>query len=280
MRISWVLSNTSVVGEEGGFTSPLASYRYRALNPVRELRTRGHVCQLHVLSDGGGTSNHAALHESDVIVFAKNHSEPYDVIALLDYAREREIATIVDICDDYLAPGDKFQPYYMALVNKAKLVTASSPRLASIARQVTDANVCVVADAYEAPMGSIRFAPEGASLKVLWFGTPFNLASLISELEDLPRRIESYQVNLVVLTREPQGLVKAFEMMNAQNGDKFRLTFKEWSLEQNWMELEKCDLVAITVDTQKTVFYGKRRESTDRNAARRPPSGGAAAPCI
>jgi len=257
MNITWILSASSVQENAGEYASPLASYRYRALNPIRTLRTRGHTCRVHALSPGVAITDHPALHDSDVIVFAKNHSELNEVAALLERARELQVPTLVDVCDDYLAPGDKLGPYYQMLVSQAALVTVSSVQLASTILETMDASVSVVRDAYEGPSGSATFMPQGTRLKGLWFGTPFNLASLLADLGDLPRRIQGYELDLIVLTRECPGLVEAFQQMNARNGGKLRLEFREWSLERNWAELEACDVVVITVDLQSRFFMAK-----------------------
>jgi len=257
MKINWVLSGSRVDAYQGTIGSTLASYRYRALLPLQALEARGHVCRMHELSPGAGTADHPALREADLVIFGKNHSEQHDVIALLDHARVGGVASVVDICDDYFVPGDKLAPYYRALASKADLVTASSFRLASSIEGATDANVCVVEDAYEGPSGTPRFTPELPKVKALWFGTPFNLASLLAEIRELPQRIADYQLDLRVLTSECPGLVEAFQQMNSRNGAKLTLGFKEWSLERNWTELESCDLVVTTVDQQRQFFMAK-----------------------
>ena len=89
----------------------LASYRYRARDSMRELRARGHLLRLvwrqtRRVSD----TARAALEGADVAIFAKNHSEPSEVIALLELAPALGVATIVDTCDDYFAADDKNLP--------------------------------------------------------------------------------------------------------------------------------------------------------------------------
>jgi hypothetical protein len=250
MRIGWILTGNSIVSEQAGVTSPLASYRYRVLIPMRELEARGHVCRLYELPPGAGTANHPALSECEALVFAKNHAAREDVAALLDHARVNGPATVVDICDDYFGPGEELAAYYSKLTGKADLVTVSTPRLATSIQETARAGACVICDPYEGPRGTVRFAPELPRLEALWFGTPLNLASLLRELPALAHRLGNLQLHLQVLTRECPGLVEAFRQMNSRNGTKLRLEFREWSLDRNWSALESCDLVVITVDQQ------------------------------
>jgi hypothetical protein len=248
MRIRWILSNTGVTPGSAALESSLASYRYRAQIPMRELRARGHRCDWIAL-DSAGTpaAAHRALDDADVLIFAKNHTEPDAVLALVSQARQRGIATIADVCDDYFADAHELSPYYRELVGRADVVTASSFQLAGAIEDATSAEAHVVRDPYEGPAAAPRWAPEGTHVKGLWFGTPVNLQALLDEALTLPERIDGYYLDVVTLTRHCEGLEEGLDRLNARSPETLALRFREWTLERNWRELHACDLVLIPV---------------------------------
>jgi hypothetical protein len=246
MRIRWVVSAASVTPISSELSSDLASYRYRAAIPMRELRARGHACDWHALRAGETVDDRHPLLDTDVLVIAKNHSEPAEVIALLDRARTAGIATVVDTCDDYFADTEPLAPYYRALVERADVVTTSSFQLAGSVEDATGAHACVVRDPYEGPEGVPRWSPTDGRVHALWFGTPLNLPALLDEAMALPR-IEGCRLDIVALTRRCDGLEEAFEKLSARAPDRLTLAFREWSLERNWSALRDCDCVVIPV---------------------------------
>ena len=247
MRIRWIVSASNVALDAPGLQSDVASYRYRAAIPLRALAARGHTCDWYALRVGEPIgAKHPALDDADVLVIAKNHTERDEVIALLEHARARGVATLVDTCDDYFSGSHPLTPHYRALVARADLVTTSSFRLAGVIEDATDAEAHMVRDPYEGPAGVPRWSPDRA-VKAVWFGTPFNVPALLDESIALPERIEGYSVDVDVLTRESDGLETAFEHLNARNAGKLTLRFREWSLERNFRALHDCDLALIPV---------------------------------
>jgi hypothetical protein len=247
MRIRWIVSASNVDLDAPELESDVASYRYRAAIPLRELAARGHACNWYALRLGEPvTTGHPALADADVLVVAKNHSERDEVVALVEAARARGVATVVDTCDDYFSVPHPLTPHYRALVARADLVTTSSFRLAGAIEDATNAEAHVVRDPYEGPEGVPRWSPD-TPVKALWFGTPFNLPALLDEAIALPGRIEGYSVDVEVLTRESDGLEAALEHLNARAAGKITLHFTEWSLERNFQALDECDLALIPV---------------------------------
>jgi hypothetical protein len=248
MRIRWIVSKNHADRAADVLASDLASYRYRAAIPLRALRERGHECDWYALSAGDTVDGaHPALRDADVLVFAKNHTEPGEVIALLDHARSQGLPTVVDVCDDYFSVSHELSPYYHALVERAHTVTASSCRLAAAVEDATDRAAHLVRDPYEGPAGTPRWSPEASHVSALWFGTPLNLPALLDAAMALPARIEGFRLDLVALTRWCEGLEEAFAQITARSGGKLALSFLEWSLPRNWSELERCDVVLIPV---------------------------------
>lgn len=242
MRIRWIVSGSNVDRASSHLVSDLASYRYRAAIPLQALRERGHACDWHALVPGEAADD--ALRDADALVFAKNHTEPDEVIALLERACDRGISTVVDVCDDYFSQAHALTPYYRALVERAGTVTASSLRLAEAVEDATDRAVHLVRDPYEGPAGAPRWSPDASAVRALWFGTPLNLPALLETAMALRQRLHDFRLEIVALTRRCEGLEEAFAKMS---GPKLTLTFREWSLGRNWTALEACDLVFIPV---------------------------------
>ncbi|HEX2826658.1 MAG TPA: hypothetical protein VHP37_09960 [Burkholderiales bacterium] len=248
MRIRWIVSGTNVERSSPDLLSDLASYRYRAAIPLQALRERGHTCDWYALSPGEAIDDaHPALRDADALVVAKNHTEPHEVIALLERAHERAVATVVDVCDDYFSRPHDLTPYYRALVERAGTVTASSLRLAAAIEDATDREAHLVRDPYEGPAGTPRWSPAASGVRALWFGTPLNLPALLEAAMTLPQR-RDFRLEIVALTRRCEGLEAAFAKMS---GPDLRLTFQEWTLGGNWAALDACDLVLIPVKSDE-----------------------------
>jgi hypothetical protein len=251
MHIRWILSAEGVTGP----VLPWASYRYRAKIPMRALAARGHACDVHALRRG--ESVEAAIGGADVLVFAKNHTEPDEVVALLELARTRGVATVVDTCDDYFSADNPYEPYYRRLVTLATLVTTSSFQLAGAIEDAVDVEAHVVRDPYEGERGEPRWNADPAGVRALWFGTPQNLHGLLDEAAELPQRISGYRLEIDVLTRETRGLPEAIDALNAAAPGKLALRFCEWSLQTNWDMLRECDLGFIPIRRTERFFRAK-----------------------
>ena len=253
MRIRWILSALGVDARHP--TLPWASYRYRAKIPMRELAARGHACDwLPLRRDDTGA---AALDGADVLVFAKNHTERDEVVALLERARARGVPTVVDTCDDYFATGHELAPYYRTLVTLATVVTTSSFQLAAAIEDATDVEAHVVRDPYEGPRGEPRWAPSGTMVKALWFGMRQNVHALLDQAVDLARRIEPYSLEIVAVTRHSPGLEQTFEALSSQTPGKLAMRLVDWSLQGNWDALRDCDLGLLPINRSDRFFLAK-----------------------
>ena len=136
----------------------MASYRYRALIPARELA--------------------AAINDfsADVLIFAK--PQPAEM-EFARRAKERGQKVIADFCDDHFDT-----PHYQAMHKLADTVTCPT---AWMARKIGGH---VVPDPYEFEEAE----PHCAGDRLLWFGNATNLYSLAriaEEIEGLPLRVVS-----------------------------------------------------------------------------------------
>ena len=251
MRIRWVLSALGVDARHP--TLPWASYRYRAKIPMRELAARGHACDWLPLRHGEIAD--AALDGVDALVFAKNHTERDEVLALLERARARAVPTVVDTCDDYFEPGHALAPYYWALVALATGVTTSSFQLAAAIEDATDVEAHVVRDPFEGPRGEPHWAPaaggEGAVVRHAAEPSGFARPASTCRGASSPRVWRSSCSPAIGRSRAD------FRGSSTQMPGQGRAALADWSLQGNWEALRDCDLGLIPVNRNERFALAK-----------------------
>ncbi len=258
MRVAWVLVAGDLQKLETGLYSPLASYRYRAIIPARELRSRGHEVYALGVAENEQAFEFAAqeIRGADAVIFGKNHVAPAVTQRLIDLCRERGIKTIVDFCDDYfdsdLDSGEtKLGAYYRSIAQKADIVVASTSPLAARVSTTVGRKAVVISDPFEGPAGEPRMTPNLQRLQQVWFGHEANLPSLYRHLDALNVAGEDYPVELAVVTGNVPGIREEFDRFNAQHEKTLRVRFIAWSLSAMWQTLAECDFVVIPVDKER-----------------------------
>lgn len=136
----------------------MASYRYRAESPARELG-----CSIGDIS-------------ADVLVFAKPDQEELLSEAVPQRARGAQI--VVDFCDDHFNRW----AHYQGFLNTAHAVTCPTPMMAArIMAAGYMREVTVIPDPYEYPEAE----PHCAGDSLLWFGHRGNMHSLLRIAKDI-----------------------------------------------------------------------------------------------
>lgn len=135
----------------------MASYRYRAMLPARELYN--------------ASINNM---DADVLIFCKPN--PSEIPALLT-AKEKGKRVIVDFCDDHF---DRYSHYAKA-AKLADAVTAPTKNMADIVKKHTGIYANVIHDPYEMD----ELTPHCNGDKLLWFGHRSNYYSLDRILRDI-----------------------------------------------------------------------------------------------
>ena len=146
----------------GGAT--MASYRYRALIPAREI---------------GASLNNP---DADVLVFAKPHKQdvPYAI-----RAKHEGRKVIVDLCDPHLN-----LEHYQHLMSLADAVTCPTKWFADFLKEDYDIDATAIGDPYEFD----ETPPHCAGVNLLWFGHGSNFDSLqrvLPAIQELPLKIVS-----------------------------------------------------------------------------------------
>lgn len=221
MKVVWV-SFAPLEKTPHGWTSTLASARYRMLIPAAQLKNSKVV---HL----SPTANRRTLMErfrgADAVVLGKLFSPA--AIDLVANLKEAGVAVLADYSDDHFshpALGDA----YRALANAVDRAVASTPGLAEVIAQHSTVPVSVVTDPVEGTQGEPR-VPSGEPLRLLWFGHPTNLDTLqyaLPQLQGLP-------VSITLVTAPGAGA----EQMAAR--------FRPWSVRAVFDELRQCDAVFI-----------------------------------
>jgi len=121
----------------------MASYRYRAMIPAKELRA--------------SVNDFAA----DVLVFAK--PMPAEV-ELAKKAKARGARVVVDVCDDHLAVS-----HYQAMIDLADMITCPTKEMARLLQGAE-----VIEDPYEYE----ECAPHMRTDRLMWFGHSSNLKTI------------------------------------------------------------------------------------------------------
>ena len=136
------------------FGEHLASSRYRALIPQRQLQCLG-------IEKG-----------YDWLIIGKHG---------WNYTREAEGFKRVcfDVCDDHFS--DQYAKHYIAAIERADLVTCNSEEMRRVIHACTGADAVVIPDPYEQYECEPRISD-----KLLWFGHSSNLCDLAPWLEQLP----------------------------------------------------------------------------------------------
>jgi hypothetical protein len=242
MRITFVTVAPLRQGPSGP-TSDLASARYRVLMPAQQLARRGHAVQVMSLPPGDPPREALDL-QADAVVFAKSFSASNEKLAA--HLRERGLRVVADYCDDHFAHPE-LGPHFRRIAELATDVVASTEAMAEAIRRNTGREASVITDPVEGPRGEPRFAPRLPALRVLWFGHPTNLASLVDKAGELRALAQRMPVELSIVTeRSPQAERLATDLAQLVPPHS-KVLLVPWSLEGTWKALERCDVVWIPV---------------------------------
>jgi len=240
LRVVWV-SFAPVERTPNGYTSAVASVRYRVTSTAAALSRAGVECKVTYL--GPGANRRTMLErfrDAHAVIFGKLFApaEAFnrDLALALDLSaqlRAQNIAVLADYSDDHFAHA-LLGPGYRSLANAVDRVTASTPGMAEVIRQHTSVPVSVVTDLVEGSRGEARVA-EDSPLRLLWFGHPVNLDTLKYGLPQIERAAVPYA--LILLTAPAVDAQQAAADIGAR--------FRAWSTSALFEELGACDAVII-----------------------------------
>jgi hypothetical protein len=288
VRVSFVTAKP-VLDIDGALYSPIASLRREILLPARCLAAQG--IQTHVISLASWPREEALrlLAKSHCVVFGKLFEDPArendrfaadaasytDLLASVDL-RGRSAFCFAD--DHFDAPC--FEDFYRRVAELSRVWICSSTALAETAQRFAKCAVRVYPEPTELPAGTPRvpqrrwrgrFAVWVARrshigldpwrLRLLWFGHPSNVLSLIGVLPELRTVARDIPVALECVTQPGTELDQLATPASIGSAAELRLEVSAWSLEYMPSALEACDAVLLP---QRVNDPAKRSKSNNR----------------
>lgn len=226
-----------------GPTSELASARYRALVPARELTRLGHPAGVASLPRGKWTPD-VALPDCDVLVISKSFDPANE--ALAERMKARGVAVVVDFCDDYF--GDpEHGPHFRNLAALADRIVAATEAMGEAIRAHTGRDSVVVPDPVEGPRGVPRFAPQPPVMRLAWFGHPSNLDGVLAKAAELQALARRAPVRLTFVTTDLPAVHALGAHLAQGAGGRIETQVVPWSTQATWDALAATDAVWIPV---------------------------------
>ncbi len=153
MKIAWITFG-QVEQREGVYASPLASARYRAIIPGRELVARGHEIRIAAVTGKHEPPGIHSLLRAEVVVFSKSFDSINEELAKA--AKRYGAKVVFDICDNHFE-NPRYEGHYRNMTELADVVVVNTPQMAEIVHQFTGRESTVVGDPYEGPRGEPRW---------------------------------------------------------------------------------------------------------------------------
>jgi hypothetical protein len=254
-RVAW-LSPVVLERTPQGYTSPLASQRYRIAIPHLELRRQDCESSVHLLMVGAPPRRLLdQLKGVDVVVVSKlwNPPEPRGLemlMRVIEGLRARGTRVLADFCDDNFT-DPKRGPPDVALANSVDALVASTPALAEVLRAMAPAPVTVISDPVEGSRGEPN-PPKvdgRAPVSLLWFGHAMNFPTLAEGARQLEAAATEVPYSLVVVSSpgsQKEGWVAERDQAWRPAGRSCR--FRPWSVQTVFDALRECDAVIIPSD--------------------------------
>ena len=229
-----------------GPTSELASARYRALIPARQLARLGHDVAIASPTAAGWPANLLDT-PRDVLVISKSFHQENE--ALAQSARERGMRVVVDFCDDYF-DDERFAGHFRRLTEVAHQVVASTPEMAQSVTRHTGREALVIGDPIEGPRREPAFAPRFPMLRVVWFGHTGSIDGLAAKGGELLALAQRMPVRLTVVTKPTPEVKQLLADIGRQSAGNLEIRLMTWGVEATWKALEDSDLAWIPSSAQ------------------------------
>jgi len=237
--------------QHNGWTSSLASLRYRVLVPAAELLQQGVRVQLSYARAPAAEYARALAKTSDAIdllCVSKCFHPP--ALAIIQSYAHAGVPIVADFCDDHFQdPG--IGPLQHAIATAARRIVVSTPAMAAAVREATGRDAVVIDDPFEGPPGQPRFSPSSDELRLLWFGHPSNLDTLAPMFQQLARWMtdgmhsQGRRIVMTIVTQIDQRLRDY--LAHVRNAFPRPITVKptEWSVGATWSALAATDAVLL-----------------------------------
>jgi SAM-dependent methyltransferase len=270
MLIHWIVDG--IKGDaESGFSSSLASNRYRAIIPAAQLRREGHTVEFVPMSDW--TTSRASSPAPDVCVIGKllPNNDPTrferlsrQVLDGITDAAARGVTTVADFSDDHF-DNAQVGAYWRGLAARAGICTAGSDVMAQAVQRHSQGPVVTVGDPLASPPAAPRVfrQPKGASawaqrllggsksahrLKLVWYGNNGNWPAMQRWSDALGSYAATRPMLLWIVTRPNATIENYIQRFNEKHGPGALMGLVPWEEAIQWSIVEDADIVLVPSD--------------------------------
>lgn len=267
MHIVWVLDGIEG-SEAAGYTSTLASHRYRALMPAQALRDKGH----RVSFVPANTWQWRSDDRPDAVVVgkllagsdARRYREVSErVLGQVEQVVRAGVVVLADFNDDHF-DHPLMGGYWRRLSQLCSLCVAGSESMAERVAGYTQRPTFVVGDPIASPQTeprAFRLAPglagwlgrllPGGSqqrLKLVWYGNPVNWPAMQQWAELLPALAQSQPLVLWLVTSPNEAIQNYVKAFNARHAPAMLAEWVEWDEQTQWDVVRDADIVLLPSD--------------------------------
>ncbi len=286
MLIHWIVDG--IAGSpDVGFSSPLASNRYRVIAPARQLEQEGHTTRFLPMSHWSGYAAGDELPDVCVIGKLLPGKDPSRFVHISQQllggaanAAAQGVVVVGDISDDHF-DNPQVGAYWRALVSQTDICTTGADVLAQTIREHTTKPVVTVGDPLSSPEGQARVFQRRARisgwvqkilsgnqapqrLKLVWYGNAGNWTAMRQWAETLPGFARVQPLLVWIVTRPDPAIQRYIESFNLKNRPWALMELVPWEEATQWSTVADADVVLIPSDvTAKTKAAKSANRLTD-----------------
>lgn len=286
MLIQWIVDGIQGNAQQG-YSSNLASHRYRCIMPARGLKKLGY--DIEYISCDGWLRNHLKQ-PAQAIIVAKRLPSPNGISSFIDQnaklleqlqlKKQQGIPVIADVNDDHFnSPQSAIADYWQNLVRLTDVIITGSSTMAERVKQFSNAPTIVIEDPLESPTGEIRIFQRPSAgqallqnlvsrrgwfnqrLQLVWYGNSMNWPDLAASIPNLTTLANDLAFTLKIITTPTPEILAFIKGYNAHGNPNAQLTFAEWKQETVWQEVAEAHIVLLPsnlANSTKTVKTANR----------------------
>lgn len=288
-RVAFI-TNTPLLEFPAGLYSPHASVRREILIPAQLLAARGIATQVISLPLWPAGQVDAIVDKADRIVFGKlfmHDGETPDTAYRANAQAYREVlargpaaaSSIFCFADDHF-DAPEFARFYRDAAPTSAAWVASSEALQAVLHDKARCPLYVYPEVAEGPAGAPRVPRRGWSvglavaaarrlrigldpwrLRLLWFGHPTNVPSLLDGLPELRALAREVPLRLECVTEPGSGLEALTRRQPGTVSEDLKIVVRPWSVDYMPLALHDCHAVILPQHAQDPK---KRAKSNNR----------------
>lgn len=271
LQIHWVVQGLESDGE-GGWTSGLASNRYRVLKPAEYLISQGHQVSFIPVEQwregGHGTP--------DVVLIGKllpsAGADAYQnlanqVLTQVQRVRQSGIPIVADFNDDHFQ-HPFMGAYWRSLAQMSTVSVVGTTEMSGVVKQYADRPIQVIGDPLCSPASTARvfhrksresgllrrllkgMSEEATRLKLVWYGNAVNWTPLQGWMAQIAPLRQQQPFVLWAMTRVTPAMQNQVAQFNQQYGPDAVIELQDWNEEDQWDSVRDADVVLIPSHVQ------------------------------